>query len=267
MTYNDVLSDLFEVPDNIQKIINSYDFENIKKEEFKNQYYNNSILIDNNNRKIKLGKLFEYLQKLFQLLIDNKIYMHTLKNNTKIYENLKNDLTKLQKEFINDKSRAKIEQSNEYAVIISRAPYDNLGMSTGRKWDSCVSLIDGNRKQYVPVHIKNGGLVAYLVHKNDKNIDNPVSRARITRFERWDNENKISIKDNYLLYSGFEVYGFSSEKFHNFIRNWCQENSKHDIDGLYCVAPDEQYAHQAKNIKDKKFDDFENARNERRYNQ
>ena len=71
--------------------------------------------------------------------------------------------------------------SNSYLVAISRHPYDIAGMSTDRRWTSCKDLKGGENKCYVidEVHV---ALIAYLIKKSDKNINNPIGRILISQY-------------------------------------------------------------------------------------
>ena len=80
-----------------------------------------------------------------------------------------------QKIFANDHQRK--GKSNNAIIILSRHPYDLLGMSTDRGWRSCMNLYSGSEAFFIKNDILQGTLIAYIVDPNDKNIANP--RARI----------------------------------------------------------------------------------------
>jgi hypothetical protein len=70
---------------------------------------------------------------------------------------------------------------NDLRVVISRDALDIARMSTGRRWTSCMTKGDVNY-HYVPHEIEAGTLVAYLVHKDDKQIEYPLMRVLLKPF-------------------------------------------------------------------------------------
>lgn len=70
----------------------------------------------------------------------------------------------------------RLESSGKYKIVVSRHPYDIVGMSTGRGWTSCMNLKDGCNRHYVNQELRHGTIIAYLVKDNDLNITNPISR-------------------------------------------------------------------------------------------
>jgi hypothetical protein len=75
-----------------------------------------------------------------------------------------------------------IRNITNLAVVISRHPYDIVGMSTGRGWNSCMSE-DSSNFAYVKTDIHMGTLIAYLVKKSDKNIKDPLGRLLFKKYE------------------------------------------------------------------------------------
>ena len=74
-------------------------------------------------------------------------------------------------------------KSKNLWVVISNHAYDIAGMSTDRNWTSCMNVIDGNFKHYVWNDIELGTLVAYIIDKNDTNIEHPFGRVLIKPYE------------------------------------------------------------------------------------
>lgn len=64
-------------------------------------------------------------------------------------------------------------------IVLSNHAYDIAGMSTDRKWTSCMNIITGSNRKWVKEDIKWGTVVAYLIEENDKNINNPLGRILI----------------------------------------------------------------------------------------
>lgn len=139
--------------------------------------YNAGICRDKDGRYIRIGKLLLRLGREDLLLTYSNSKQNTLKN---IF-NLK--------------------------VVISRHPYDIIGMSTNRGWSSCLDLNDQRYQgKYVYSLIRllgDGSLVAYLIRGNDLNIRNPICRSLIM------NWNKFYVDDH--------VYGTSVPEFREFL--------------------------------------------------
>lgn len=145
--------------------------------------YNRGICTDKDGREIRIGRLFRKMGEDKLLDVYNKSKQNLLKN------------------------------INDLQVVISRHPYDIIGMSTNRGWTTCLDIndkrYDGEHLYNLEEYLKDGVLIAYLIRKNDNNINNPISRILITR--GW--------------YSGdltYEnIYGTYVEEFENFISEWC----------------------------------------------
>jgi len=66
---------------------------------------------------------------------------------------------------------------NNLYICISDHPYDIAGMSTGRDWTSCMNVEDGICKDYVEEDVRYGTLVAYIIDRQDLNIEHPYGRV------------------------------------------------------------------------------------------
>lgn len=122
----------------------------------------------------------------------------------------------LQKEFAADKTRsnARNAATGNQMVVISRHPYDVAGMSTDRGWVSCMHLVGGSNAKHVKDDVAQGSIIAYLVNKDDINLQRPSARI-LMRVYRADNGKKG------LFPSG--VYGARSQLFFDTVRKWCSE--------------------------------------------
>lgn len=74
------------------------------------------------------------------------------------------------------------EVSKKLLLVISHNSEDIGAMSTGRDWTSCMNLKDGMYKDTALKQVKYGGMVAYLIFEDDKNIEHPIARIAIKRF-------------------------------------------------------------------------------------
>ena len=189
----------------------------------------------------KINSFFDY--------IDNKAFkIGDIKNPLKIGKLL----TKIDKTLFSrydtdpDKSKWKQILTNKdkpLKIIISRHPYDLLGMTSGRKWrnSSCMRLGSENDKVYRDIlcdlegrdapsyespgqmkdkiknDIKEGVLIAYVVKMDDNNINNPLARILI----------KPYVEDGYygrwgrtVWYPSPRIYGDFVENFRESVGAW-----------------------------------------------
>jgi hypothetical protein len=112
----------------------------------------------------------------------------------------------IQKSFVNDPSRSGAHLAN-MKVTVSRHPYDVAGMSTGRGWTSCMDMkcADkvGNQSETLKDDVSHGTHAAYLVGKDDNNIDSPKARIALKPFVSEDGKHTI-------LRPEHKVYGIST---------------------------------------------------------
>lgn len=73
--------------------------------------------------------------------------------------------------------------SNNLWIVISNHAYDIAGMSTNRDWTSCMNILNGENKEYVAADIEFGTLIAYIIDKNDTNIEHPYGRILIKPYK------------------------------------------------------------------------------------
>jgi hypothetical protein len=146
----------------------------------------------------------------------------------------------------------KINNSDkDLKIIISRHPYDLLGMSSGREWrlSSCMRLgakddkvykllgfdeyeEDGKFKNKIKEDIKQGVLIAYVVKSEDSNINKPISRLLIKPY--------VNEKDgqDILWVSADRLYGQSIGGFKSSVDEWLGSWQGEDFVGLYCMKRD-----------------------------
>jgi hypothetical protein len=163
----------------------------------------------------------------------------------------------------------KINNSDkDLKVVISRHPYDLLGMSSGRDWrlSSCMRLgtkddkvykdilcgvDDGDREDDFTADKKNsyygwdessgrfssdikkdileGVLVAYVVKTKDNNINKPISRLLIKPYVNEKNSQDI------IWVSADKLYGQSIEGFQYSVDEWLGSWQGDDFGGLYRI--------------------------------
>ena len=133
----------------------------------------------------------------------------------------------LVKKMQNDPRR---QGKSDYEIVISRHPYDLLGMSTNRGWESCMNLSRGEAQRYIPMDIKHGTIIAYGIKKgktpeeirNQRNLKEPVCRVLIKPFINIEDENDIIL--------GIEnaVYGTSPPGFERAVMEWVDDIEQTD---------------------------------------
>jgi 3-methyladenine DNA glycosylase AlkC len=141
----------------------------------------------------------------------------------------------LKKLFDNDPSRRSVRNpEGKMLVVISRHPYDVLGVSFDRGWTSCLNLKTGTNARKLISDLKYGLLVAYLVRNDDKNINRPSAR--------------ILIRPYFLGNLGKEVvvvpdsteYGSSTARFGKIVEKFCEWANSGSPKGKYS-APKGMY--------------------------
>ena len=196
-------------------------------------YLNNKVYkIGDDKNPLKIGKLLSKLDKeLFQ----------------------KYDTSKERKEWVEVFKNS----DKGLKIIISRHPYDLLGMTSGRDWrgGSCMRLGSENDKVYLDIlasmgqkighnetpgdfrltiknDIKEGVLVAYVVKNSDSNINNPISRLLIKPYL-----NTKNIKD-VIWVSADKLYGQNVGGFKKSVDEWIDSWQGEMSEGLYCIKGD-----------------------------
>jgi len=130
----------------------------------------------------------------------------------------------------NNSKKDTLKNVDDIYVVISRHPYDLIGMSTNRGWSTCLDLDDDRYNKehiwHLSEHLKNGYLISYLIRKDDRNINNPISRMVIKKIEE-DRRNK-----GHRRYKSSAIYGTYIREFDDMIREWAflDTSFTHSID-------------------------------------
>lgn len=124
-----------------------------------------------------------------------------------------------------ESSPFRVGLKNPYVVIITNTPEDIAGMSTNRGWTSCMNLKDGANRSSVWCELKNGGFVAYLCYSNDTNIDKPLARIHIRRFDNKKGQS-IAIPEE-------TIYGNEVQGFRDVVQKWIDSKQGRIRPGQY----------------------------------
>jgi len=207
---DDVKRRLNEIMDGQQRVyvpVGSYSLEN--ESYLKIKKYLNSIGYD--IKDYKLGIAFE---------IDNP------KREIRIGKILnKENQSKLLKLFTEDTDRALSKQQSKYSIVICQHPYDIAGMSygTGREtWQdrSCLNVIKGVNKHYLPAEIEKGTLTVYLIKSEDKNINAPLGRINIKPYFDVSVEEYEDDVDSWIWAPDINTYGAFSDDAKKTLIDW-----------------------------------------------
>lgn len=138
------------------------------------------------------------------------------------------DLANIFKSYDSDDSRVSGKKSGK-VVAISRREEDILNMSSeGRDWTSCMSE-DGEYAGFPYHEIQNGGFIAYLINDGDLEIEKPISRVLIRRFDSESGGKSVAVAER-------AIYGVRDYRFLDIVNNWIDEKQgKIDI-GLYSLC-------------------------------
>lgn len=129
--------------------------------------------------------------------------------------------------FQNDPARA---SGTQFYTVISKNPHDLASMSTGRGWTSCMNLKTGSNKATVWCELKNGGFIAYLIRANDKDIQKPLARILIRRFDR---KRKSTGEIQSVAVQEDVVYGLDNPDFVKLVKDWLRSKQGEVIGKYY----------------------------------
>ena len=161
------------------------------------------------------GRIFKINTALSS--IENKLIKQ--EQNEEKKEKISNFFSLLSKTFMNSNARV-ASKHKQLDVVISQDPFDVANMSTDRGWTSCMNLKKkqtGNvsAEDNILCEVASGGLVAYLIEPNDKEIKNPIARIWIRRFINSDGESYAVPED--------QTYPTGFVDFYDFVNNWLKE--------------------------------------------
>ena len=220
-------------------------------------------------------KSIEYLEGKFK--VGNREYnigkiLNELKNNVnKIQnsDNIKNfhedgilltddyidlHLNNIDKYLKNFNSRP-IIKNIECQVVISRDPYDIAGMSTDRKWHSCMELKNENEnydersknqnqggmfRYYVKNDLIEGSLIAYLIDKDDREIEEPYARVLIKPYINRQGDQIFLSPEARVYKDDTLIDSVLADKFLAIVDDWTKEQQK-DLKGKFYANPNLYY--------------------------
>ena len=143
-------------------------------------------------------------------------------------------------QFDSDPVRSLRGEKDDLMVCISRHPYDLAGADTDRRWVNCMTLFHYNRFQdawlckggsirFLMGDVKKGSVVAFLIKKDDRNIQDPISNLAIKPYVN------IEDKEDIVLVPDNRMYGLADEDFKRTVFAWSDEFNGNKI-GYYKLS-------------------------------
>ena len=194
------------------------------------------------NRVMRIGKVLNSLKQRDIKEINNRYQQASQEQNPikyKIFQNQMQEELKrsdqyyeeLIETFINSAYRThQSNQNSGFTVVVSQNPHDVAQMSTGRNWTSCMDLGDGDgapgsHHEDVYCEVQNGGLVAYLIRSDDTEIEDPLARIHIRRFDNRSGKS-VAIPEK-------SVYGNEIKGFQQSVQSWLNQRQGDITPGAY----------------------------------
>lgn len=179
--------------------------------------------MDTPDKKVKISKILEttgvgkqitnFMSKPTYEVDENGAYLKD-KRGEKIVKRPPTPMT-LSQVYAADPVRA--ASKKEKQIIITRNPYDVAGMSTGRGWRSCMHMVDGGNRHYLPNDIHNGTLTAYVATVDDNNLKSPIGRINLKRFDSRKDGSSIFRQEN-------ASYGTIPTNMKKVVKEWAEKN-------------------------------------------
>jgi hypothetical protein len=103
--------------------------------------------------------------------------------------------------FENDGARQ--QKGKDLILAISRHPHDVAGMTSGgQSWEneSCMNFSSGLERHYLKKDVQHGTHIAYLINRDDKEIQKPLARIALKPFENADDESERILRPEHRVY-------------------------------------------------------------------
>ena len=164
-------------------------------------------------------QLFKDIQEEQELEVDNWVF-NTKKSMEFVVKEVKN--------YFDSGIRAGTGKAK--VMVISMRPDDIARMSTDRRWGSCLNLEGGSNRSSVYCEITRGGFAAYLIESDDLDIENPVARIWVRRFDSMDGKSFALPEET--VYSD----GRDFPEFLQALKEWVAEKQKSMPPGTYQMS-------------------------------
>lgn len=143
-------------------------------------------------------------------------------------------------------------------IVLSRNPKDIESVSTGRAWASCLNA-KGLYRDKVPSLLESGALVAYLLHENDVEINDPLARVILKPYDcresmkqrfAYERESGHTLEayfnyrallrtgveemdESSVIYLADEIHGLAPKQFQQIVQDFANEFLNSPVEGEY----------------------------------
>ncbi|MCP4649555.1 MAG: hypothetical protein GY853_05685 [PVC group bacterium] len=183
----------------------------------------NTGLASKDGRILRIGKILAKIRKEKIKELDLKNQLNEMENYDEALKEINRYMDRIEIEF--QASKYRVSKGQEHLIVFSQDPHDVAKMSTERGWSSCMELEKGKCYEDVYCEVEGGGFVAYLITKQDRNIENPLARIHIKRFDN-DKGVSIAVPDK-------SVYGNSLPGFYEAVEKWINQKQQRIEYGEY----------------------------------
>jgi len=193
--------------------------------------------VTKNGRKERIGKILNKLERLEilkRLQLEQRLRLRAEQLRRRFPGPTEKEIIEHIKKLFDDRrsifenSPARKCATKKLLIVISQNAHDIAKMSTDRSWSSCMDLDGGSYSHNVYCEVGSGGLIAYLIEEDDKEIEHPLARVLIRRYANKIGESYAVMEDR--------VYGSAPTKFKNVVKKWLDDrqgttNGLHTMQG------------------------------------
>ncbi len=153
------------------------------------------------------------------------------------------------KKMFDKRLAGEIKKPKKLLAVFTYNPRDIATMSTGRGWSSCANLDPkskygrGEAADQIPDKIIQGGMVAYLINEDDKDIERPIARISIRRL--------VSLNDgSFILLPENICYGAQVDEFTEVVSEVLEKSNEQTSDDEFGIFKDAEggYSDTFKNV-------------------
>lgn len=207
-----------------------------------------------NNREYNIGKILNELKSNVNKIQNSNNIKNFHGDGILTDDYIDLHLNNIDKYLKNFNTRPNIKDV-ECQVVISRDPYDIAGMSTDRKWHSCMELKNENEnyderirntneggcyRYYVKNDLIEGSLIAYLIDKDDREIEEPHARVLIKPYINRQGDQIFLSPEARVYKDDTLIDSVLANKFLVIVDDWAKEQQK-DLKGKFYANPNLYY--------------------------
>jgi len=160
-------------------------------------------------RKMRIGKILDLLQSQDTKNIEIGPESEEEQNNER--RRLAEYYRYLKLDFMSSSFRS-LKNVKDTSIVISQDAHDIAKMSTDRNWTSCMDFAKGEKSDEVWEELEEGGFIAYLINNDDKEIEEPLARVLIRRYQDKDGKSIAMVENT--------SYGVDVDGFVQQVKDW-----------------------------------------------